>query len=158
MARNETLITWMIGATCLVEDKWNQDRFENLDPRCRLCKEDSSVESKFHLLSECAKTEKLRSDFMKALRELDRHSFSVFFNLSHYERAFWILNGGRRKILNAKKKALYKPEILKLCAQFISRIDRNINSPVGPPASQGETSSMLVPESLCNPTDTNVSD
>ena len=88
----EQLISWMIGATVAGADKSNQQRFENSDPRCRLC-ESESEESRKHLLTDCAATAHLIADYATdTVKMYAKHRELV--NLSHEERWLWILGGG----------------------------------------------------------------
>ena len=92
---------------------------------------------------------------MESLRALDLSLWSEFRLLPSQEQVFWILNGGRKFMRNTgdnteEERSATQIRTLKLCAQFICRIDTHINSPVGPPEIQGETSSMLVPGKVCS--------
>ena len=111
------------------------------------------------MLTICEEFSQLRSKFKDSIKLLDSELLAEFINLPSCEQVYWILNGGRSKMVKSDKKSRLpvsdlQTKILVLCAQFICRIDSDVNSSVGPPAKQGETSSKLVPGEMCPLTDT----
>jgi hypothetical protein len=101
------LISWMIAATDLYQDRQNQDRYHNLPHNCRLCHSSTSHESRQHLLTDCPSTIHLIESFSSYLRLISSAKYQEFCSLPYQTRWLWILGSGtinNRNLFHADAK------------------------------------------------------